>query len=305
MADTGIISFSLESLKKMQSFSGPDDIQYEGCLFAHYDSDSDRQLNILKYPCRINAYFCILCAEGMAEIISNMRRYLIKKNSLFVSMPNDIIQFETLGNCEFYIIALNDDFAKQMKINYKNVLSVFLGIQKRPFIELSQEESDTIKGTFHNLLRDMKMFKEAKFFNEIVMNYITLLAHKGLSVISSYNNPANDDINAITHRNEGYYNRFMELLNQHYKHEHNIGFYASRICITPKYLAALIKKVSGISASHWINEFITMEAKHLIKYSNMSIQEISDYLSFTNQSFFCQYFKRQTRMTPSEYRKQP
>jgi AraC family transcriptional activator of pobA len=47
-----------------------------------------------------------------------------------------------------------------------------------------------------------------------------------------------------------------------------------------------------------------MEGKHLLKYSKMSVQEISYYLNFPNQSFFAQYFKRQTGLTPSDYRTQ-
>ena len=55
----------------------------------------------------------------------------------------------------------------------------------------------------------------------------------------------------------------------------------------------------------WINDSVIMEAKNLLKYSEMSIQEISDYLNFSNQSFFAQYFKRLSGCSPSDYRAQP
>jgi AraC-like DNA-binding protein len=97
----------------------------------------------------------------------------------------------------------------------------------------------------------------------------------------------------------------MTLLNQHFKYERSIEFYASKLCVTPKYMTTLIKKTSGKSAMEWINEYVVMEAKHLLKYSDMSIQEISDYLNFSNQSFFAQYFKRFSDYSPSNYRTRP
>jgi len=305
MDNTGIISFSLESLEKLKTLTESGDHTYHGCFFGHRDSNSGNQLKIFRYPCRINAFIAILCTKGSAEVISNMRRYTIKKCSLYVSLPNDIIQLESWNNCEFYIIAINDDFARRMKIDNINILSVFFEIQKHPCIEITQEETDSFEEMFCNLLHDMRLFSETKYYNEIVMNYISLATYKACSVINKYLGSASDTVKTLTKRNEEYYNKFMALLNQNFKQEHNIGFYASQICITPKYLTSLIKRMSGRSATKWINEFVTMEAKHLLKYSKMSIQEISDYVSFPNQSFFAQYFKRQTGMTPSDYRAQP
>ncbi len=302
MEDTGIISFSLESLEKMKVFTEPGDHSFQGCIFAHRDSNSASQLGIFRYPCRINAYIAILCTKGSADIISNMRRFKIRKYTLFVSRPNDIIQLESWDNCEFYVIAMNDNFARRMRIDNKKVLSVFFGIQKRPCIEITMEDAKSLEDTFLFLLRDMQLFSEKDFYNEIIMNYVSLATYKACSIMCKYQEPASDNMNGATRRNEEYYNKFMELLNRNFKQEHAIAFYASQICITPKYLTSLIKKMSGRSANQWINEFVVMESKHLLKYSEMSIQEISYYLSFPNQSFFAQYFKRQTGISPSEYR---
>jgi AraC-like DNA-binding protein len=70
-------------------------------------------------------------------------------------------------------------------------------------------------------------------------------------------------------------------------------------------MTTLIKKTSGRSAMDWINDYVIMEAKNLLRYSEMSIQEISEYLNFSNQSFFAQYFKRVTGCSPSDYRDRP
>jgi len=81
-----------------------------------------------------------------------------------------------------------------------------------------------------------------------------------------------------------------------------VGFYARQLCITPKYLTTLIKRISGKSVSEWIDNYVILEAKTLLKYSNMSVQEIAYYLNFPNQSFFGSYFKRNAGMSPSQYK---
>ena len=83
-----------------------------------------------------------------------------------------------------------------------------------------------------------------------------------------------------------------------------MGFYARQLCITPKYLTTLIKRISGLSVSEWIDNYVIIEAKTLLKYSTMSIQEIAYYLNFPNQSFFGSYFKHNTGMSPSQYKAQ-
>ena len=106
----------------------------------------------------------------------------------------------------------------------------------------------------------------------------------------------------IHNRAEEYFRQFTELLGEHYKHERSVGFYARQLCITPKYLTTLIKRISGKSVSEWIDNYVILEAKTLLKYSNMSVQEIAYYLNFPNQSFFGSYFKRNTGMSPSQYK---
>ena len=54
----------------------------------------------------------------------------------------------------------------------------------------------------------------------------------------------------------------------------------------------------------WINQAVILEAKVLLKHSNLLVFQISDELNFPNPSFFSKFFKRMTGMTPAEYQKQ-
>lgn len=305
MKDKEFISFSLESLGKMNLLSEEDYRAFLGYFLVQIDTKSDRKFEMFRYPCRINAFVAILCVDGSVEIISNLKHYKIEKNCLFVSMPKDILQLCDWSECKLYLMAFDDDSIRKFNLNYNNVLSVFLGIQKNPCVRLSFQEATSLQETFFSLRKEMEVFKDKEYFNEIAMSYINLITYKACSYLSGYLEMDARDSENINKRSEEYYNKFMSLLKQNFKNERSLEFYASKLYITPKYMTSLIKKASGKSAMEWINDCVIMEAKNLLKHSNMSIQEISEYLNFSNQSFFSQYFKRFIGCSPSDYKAQP
>jgi len=305
MEDKGYISFSLESLGKMALL--PDDAyhSYRGYFFACIDSDLDKKIEMFMYPCRINAYIAILCIDGSVEITSNLKHYKIEKNCLFVSMPKDIFQLHEWMECKLYVIAFDDDSFRKTNIDYNSILSVFIGIQKHPCINIPEPEAKSLEETFDSLQRDIEALKGTDYYHEVVISYLNLITFKASSFISKYLKAEPEDPEQVNKRGAEYYNKFMALLSQHSKNERTLAFYASKLYITPKYMTSLIRKASGRSAMEWINDFVIMEAKNLLRYSDMSIQEISEYLNFSNQSFFAQYFKRLSGCSPSDYRDRP
>lgn len=104
-------------------------------------------------------------------------------------------------------------------------------------------------------------------------------------------------------RQEEVFRRFIGLVNEHSKRERNISFYADKLCLTPHYLSTVIREVSGQTVMQWINQAVILEAKVLLKHSDLLVFQISDELGFPNPSFFSKFFKRMTGMTPAEYQK--
>ena len=94
---------------------------------------------------------------------------------------------------------------------------------------------------------------------------------------------------------------FMKLVNEHAPQEHRIQFYAEQLFLTPNRLSTIVKEQSGQTAMYWINRAIILQAKVLLKHSDLKNFEIADRLNFPNPSFFNKFFKAQTGMTPKEY----
>ena len=95
----------------------------------------------------------------------------------------------------------------------------------------------------------------------------------------------------------------MVEVSNNYKQNRSVSFYADRLCLTAKHLSSVVKEVSGKTAGEWIDNFVILEARALLKSSDMSIQQIAEHLNFANQSFFGKYFKHFIGMSPKAYRR--
>ena len=96
---------------------------------------------------------------------------------------------------------------------------------------------------------------------------------------------------------------FLKMVKDNFRSERQLKYYADMLCITPRYLSRVVKDTTGSTAADWIERYVVLEARALLKSTDMTIQQISDYLNFPSQTFFGKYFKRRTGLSPKEYRR--
>lgn len=111
-----------------------------------------------------------------------------------------------------------------------------------------------------------------------------------------------DTLAATRSREQTIFDRFIQLVNQHCRQQHQISYYADRMCLTKRYLGTVIRQTSGTTAKEWIDRALITQSKVLLRHSDKSVAQISEDLNFPNPAFFSKYFKRLTAMTPLEYR---
>ena len=138
---------------------------------------------------------------------------------------------------------------------------------------------------------------------EILGALLTSFTYVALDVWTRALNEARKQESASSARINQIFERFLALVTEYHNTERGMAFYADKLFLTPKYLSKLVKQASGRSAPAWIDSFVILEAKNMLKYSDKTIKEIVYALNFPNQSVFYKFFKAHTGMTPSEYRK--
>ena len=277
--------------------------QRQGLMRECITASSDSQMQVFRFPCRIDAFIIGVGTEGETSVSFNLHEFRLKKDSMFIFTPKNILQ----GNSQQYfkadVIAISPDFMRRINIDIKNMMPLFLKFVENPALTLTPEESRSMRGMIAQIERETRG-PETHFSFDIVSGLIAATIYKVGDIMYHYLAEHPEEQNNSHNRAEEYFKQFTHLLGEHFREERSVGFYARQLCITPKYLTTLIKRISGQSVSEWIDNYVILEAKTLLKYSTMSIQEIAYYLNFPNQSFFGSYFKRNTGMSPSQYKAQ-
>ena len=291
-----ISSFTLNELITMAGGEKRPGIMGE-CIAAN----SASEMEIFRFPSRLNALIIGVGTEGETSLTSNLQEFRLKKDSLFIFSPKHILQVQSNNRFKAHLIVIAPDFLKRINIDTKRMMPLFLQFGSLPCMELTHAESQSLRSFISMVEQELKG-SETDFSSEIIGGLIAATIYKVGDILTHYLMEHPEVDSPIHNRAEEYFRQFTELLGEHYKHERSVGFYARQLCITPKYLTTLIKRISGKSVSEWIDNYVILEAKTLLKYSNMSVQEIAYYLNFPNQSFFGSYFKRNAGMSPSQYK---
>lgn len=148
------------------------------------------------------------------------------------------------------------------------------------------------------LVDSKRRTEDHAFKNEVVLFSFNLLLYELAAIYSSYSWPIK-----IRHsRKEKLVMQFFRTLEMNCKTQHSVKFYADALLITTGHLTKTVKEVTGKTTKQFIEEAIVLEAKILLQDNDLTILDIIEALQFCNASFFSNFFKKYTSMSPSEYR---
>ena len=280
--------------------------QYNKVLFV-YEVNGE---NILKKyrdvqhlpAIRFNALQLTLITEGNATLTIDYRPFKVHRNNLFIILPTHTIVPSQISNDSksISILATKEigDMFNRVPRSYQ-AMTNYMEVKNNPVIELTDSETAIIKSKIEHVREKIKM-EDNPFKEEMILNSFV-----GLMLEIGYIFSKNKDIiikPALT-RKEELFEKFLQLLFNQCKEQHDVVYYADKLCITPQYLSLILKELSGKTTNVWIDEALIMESKILLKAPNTSVQEVADALRFSNQSTFGKFFKKHVGISPLEYRK--
>ena len=270
--------------------------------FCIVDMKFRRKERSLNFPFRFDGILLVWCIKGSLSVSINLNDYILKENSLFFCVPGNIFRLnEIVGDSEdlqYVCIAMSRDFAASQKVDVNKTFSNALSLLDDPSVTLSDAESAMMAeyiGMMGKVVESGLAYKK-----ECLQSLWTSMLYVVVGVLDRRSKSVENA--ASTNRSRLLFEQFIGLVAKYHDRYRNVGFYADKLCLTPKYLSKLIKNATGKSAPEWIDAYVILEAKNMLKYSNDTIKEIVYKLNFPNQSVFYKFFKARTGMTPSEYR---
>lgn len=261
-------------------------------------TDNSKEIPRMEFPERFDFAIFSLALKGEARLSINLKEYVVRPNNLVLIAPNSLIlKQESSDDFEGIFIAISTDLISNMSVSTPRNLNLFLYIQEHPVTALKEKEMELLL-EYYAFIRKQAHPRGYVNQREIIYHLFSAFSHEILNIINQYQ----PESQLPQSRQKETFGRFLSLLKEFYKTNRSVSFYADKLCITPKYLSALSKDITQLTASEWIDRCVILEAKRLLKASNKPIQEISEELNFPNQSFFGKYFKHHTGCSPKEFR---
>ena len=239
--------------------------------------------------------------SGTAKIKINGKFHELRPNTLFIFNENTVIeQVKASIRSSGYMITYSRQYLNSIHVDTQDLISIYHGFLDEPCVQVDPEEAAYI----HDISKLMRSvlcdYAPTPNREKIISSLFAAMFHYVMGILQKHSLPAGND--TVSNRTDELFNKFLDLLREYCSTERSVEFYASKMGITPKYLSLILKKKSGRNASKLIDEAVVYEAKRLLKYSGLSINEIALKLNFASQSFFGKYFKQRVGVSPSRYK---
>jgi AraC-like DNA-binding protein len=253
----------------------------------------------LKRPQRMNFTVMALCCQGECHYsIDTNELTAVAGDLLFISEHHTVDKFEASPDFDCMAILLSTDFYHSFALNVKNVSSLLLFSTKHPVVKLQPQEIE-IYTNFFNVIRKHIINTEHPYRTSTVKALLLAMFYDMSAVIWRVEQQERKGQT----RADILFSKFIRLLEENFRRERRVGWYAQELDISPKYLAEVVKQVSKRTPNGWIDHYVMLELRVLLKNTTKSIKEITEELNFPNQSFLGKYFKEHAGMSPSEFRR--
>jgi len=259
----------------------------------------------LGHPCRFDGFMIIYCISGHIKLNVNLEEHELKENMLFFNYPGNIIRVNELVNTRkedmhCVCVLMSKEFVSGLMLDVNKIFTKNMEMMRIPGITLTQSEQDLLSEHIKLIIgiTSSGIIHKEEAVRSILSSIFYMMADVWASRMAAQETVSP----VVSSRSRLVFEQFIKLVTEYHTTYRNVGFYADRLCLTPKYLSRIIKDATGRSAPEWIDSYVILEAKNLLKYSGHTIKEIVYRLNFPNQSVFYKFFKARTGMTPTEYR---
>ena len=265
-----------------------------------FDSSKQTDFPIIKREID-NAWLCRLDAGSM-ECIFNFGKYQIK------SCNSESVCFIIHDESDFVITGGSNDFVLRVyTISNDCIITVYpyLGSEANAGLSwFSLMTSNDMRKEIRTMLIYAYEQLDLVIRNRTLMDYEKIVLYLLIHIYLLFYNGTGKVGNKTSCQSFELINRFFELTkNKDALLHRNTAYFARQLNISVRYFFQICKNETGHSPKELINESVISEIRHIILTTNLSFHQISIHFGFSEQTAFTQYFKRNTGMTPSEFKK--
>lgn len=242
----------------------------------------------------IGEYLCVYCLQGEARLMLLSREYNFRKGGIAIISP-DMFPAQVAASDDFRIFYCIFDGRLADQSSYgvpkeffdcmyaQPILPAFEGVEV--WLQLFRQAGEDLHNEFRqSIVADLLHAFNLQYFQQWKKHFGEIPKHYERS---------NTDRICIA---------FYNLLLEHYREHRDIAFYASQLCITPNYLAMLLRRQCGETPKEAIDRQVMLDLQYQLLNTDQTIIQLASQFHFHDSSYLCRYFRRHTGLSLSEYR---
>lgn len=245
----------------------------------------------------VSQYFYIgLCRRGRTLGHYDYKPTDFKAGDICWLMPDHVVSHHSVTD-DYSVLSVFITREYFQRLKERGVLGKYHYLHHTPLVSLTPSQFDTIYQAF--LLLGRLAESDSPHRENMIASLIGIISTMGDEFVRLHV----PDISQKTLLHEDLFERFLDAVVRHHCESREVKFYADLLALTPKYFATVIKRTTGLAASEWINRYVMVEAKWLLRSQRQkSIQQIALHLGFSEQASFSRFFKGYEGLSPREFR---
>ena len=255
-------------------------------------------------PRRPKYHLVIIVLKGSMDIIVNGKKFHFEKDT-YINLPTW---------SDIYEILYDKDFHAMVTATDKSIVEDIFS-NRNPFPPdfrfridhglggeiMDQRDIETLRHDISNMI-DSLSNKGHRFAEEINYAYFYILLTDMADMMWKRYGEGKPSRHSEMKRSDSIMKELTALLVENIMKETGVEFYAEKLCISKQYLSLIVKEKTRVTIGTIISALRAETAARLLRDPELTIQQIAEMMSFSDQSSFGKFFKKQTRMSPGQYR---
>jgi AraC-like DNA-binding protein/mannose-6-phosphate isomerase-like protein (cupin superfamily) len=259
--------------------------------------DANRHFSV-KYPHRHDFFEVLYLLRGTGFHIIDGNKYEIQPPCVFFMSPGQAHKIEFSSDIEGYIFIFTSEFYLINQTNQNRLIEFpfFFSIRQenRPLILEAEEDILFLETLFKKGIAEIT--KGENYSVELLRSVLDLILTSCAILYKT-------DENLLTKgKGNVVVKKFFQLVEENYQNNLSVNEYADKLAMTPNHLTQTVNQLTGKTSSQIIKSKQVLEIKRLLVHTNLTVTEIANRLNFPDQSYFTRFFKRETGVSPLQYR---
>ncbi|WP_292010452.1 helix-turn-helix transcriptional regulator [Chryseobacterium sp.] len=260
-----------------------------GCNLLFNDLSGER---VIEDPHKHDFFIINLFEKGKGTHYIDFKEYSIEDRQVHLLFPDQVHRWEIGKETVGYQLMISREWFESFLPSLRFSASYY---HIHPVFTLTEE---TYRQLWYEFQCIQDELKKKNLFWRLIQTRSELI---GLLISRSVEGAFKD---FEVYNSNPVLSKFFSLIDEYFKEDRSVSFYAEKLTISANYLNIICKKNLHVSASSLIQDRILLEAKRLLKVSEMSVKDIVYELGFYDHASFSKFFKAQTGMTPSQFKEQ-